>query len=221
MERRLRTRLNLLIPSVEKHVEVRQYSTIVGHTANRGFHPFNAGDTVLARNHGKREKWMRGVISEVLGSQHYMVHVSGNLWKRHMDQLLSQPVDVAPLNNPLVIEDHSMPLKMAPAVDRSDEIVPPTSGVPTATSESQLTNTSEQFYSRSLLPRVLLPVTNDDHAIRVPPVSLSETTDSVSNAVLDNQSSSCKTSALPCSQRRYHVRATRGLPSYLKDYELK
>jgi len=171
MERRLRTRLNLPIPSVEKHVEACQYSTIVGHTANRGLRPFNAGDTVLARNHGNGEKWMRGVILEVLGSQHYMVEVLGNLWKRHVDQLLSQPVDVAPLNNPLVIDNHSMPLKMAPAVDQSDEIVPLTSGVPTATSESHLTNTSQQFCSRSLLPRV-------------PPVLLSEITDSVSNAVV-------------------------------------
>ena len=146
---------------------------------------------------------------------------SNNLWKRHVDQRLSRPVYVAPPNNPLVIEDHSMPLEMAPAVDRSDEIVPPTSGVPTATSESHLTGTSEQFYSRSPLPRVSLPVTDNDNAIRVPPVSLLETTDSVNNALLDNPSSSCETSALPCSERRYPVRATRGLPSYLKDYELK
>lgn len=100
MGRRLRTRLDLLIPSVEKHVEARQYSTMVSRTANRGLRQFNAGDTVLARNYGKGEKWMRGVISEVLGSRHYMVEVSGNLWKRHVDQLLSRPVDVAPPNNP-------------------------------------------------------------------------------------------------------------------------
>ena len=89
MGRRLRTRLDLRIPSVEKHVEARQYSTMVGPTAHRGLRQFHAGDPVLARNYGKGEKWMRGVITEVLGSRHYMVEVSGNLWKRHVDQLLS------------------------------------------------------------------------------------------------------------------------------------
>ena len=36
MGRRLRTRLDLLIPSVEKHVEAREYSTMVSPTAHRG-----------------------------------------------------------------------------------------------------------------------------------------------------------------------------------------
>ena len=79
MGRRLRTRLDLRIPSVEKHVKARQYSTMVGPTAHRGLRQFHAGDPVLARNYGKGEKWMRGVITEVLGSRHYMVEVSGNL----------------------------------------------------------------------------------------------------------------------------------------------
>ena len=99
MERRLRTRLDLLIPSVEKHVEARQYSSIVNRTAKRGMRQFQAGDAVLARNYGRGEKWIPGVVTEVLGSRHYMVEVFGNLWKRHVDQLLRRPIDDTPPAN--------------------------------------------------------------------------------------------------------------------------
>jgi len=68
MGRRLRTHLNLLIPSVPKHVETRQYSTMVRPTAHRGLRQFHAGDPVLPRNYEKGEKWMPGFITEVLGS---------------------------------------------------------------------------------------------------------------------------------------------------------
>ena len=45
---------------------------------------------------------MHGVVSEVLGSCHYIVNVSGNLWKRHVDQLLRRCVEVVPTNDPPV-----------------------------------------------------------------------------------------------------------------------
>ena len=86
MGRRLRIRLDLLIPSVGKHVEARQYSSMVDRTAKRGLCHFHAGDAVLARNYGRGEKWIPGVVTEVVGSRHYMVELFGNLWKRHLDQ---------------------------------------------------------------------------------------------------------------------------------------
>ena len=160
MSRRLHTRLDLLIPSVERHVEARQYSTMVSLTAHRGLRQFHAGDPVLARNYSKGEKWMPGVITEVLGSRHYMVEVSGNLWKRHVDQLLSRAVNDDQLKSPSSIEDHSMPLQLAPPPDFSDEVAPLTSGSQTATAdESQLTNTSE-----NPLPRVPCSVTDNDES---------------------------------------------------------
>ena len=89
MGRRLRNRLGLLTPSVEKYVEARQYITMLSRTGRRGFRTFNAGD-------GRGGKWVRGVVTEVLGSRHYIVKMAGNLWKRrHIDQLLRRPTDVA------------------------------------------------------------------------------------------------------------------------------
>ena len=218
MGRRLRTRRDLLIPSVEKHVEARQYSTMVSPTAHRGLRQFLAGDPVLARNYGKEEKWMRGVITEVLGSRHYMVELSGHLWKRHVDQLLSQAVNDDRSNSPSSIEDHSMPLQLAPPVDFPDEVVPLTSGSHTATAdESQLTSTSE--CSESPIPRVSCSVTDNDNVTGVPPVLLSETPDT--SYMLEKPSYSDKVATPPCSERRYPVRVNRGLPSHLRDYELK
>lgn len=110
MGRRLRSLLDLLIPSVENHVEARQYSSMVNHTAKRGLRQLHAGNAVFTRNYGRREKWIPGVVTEVLGgSRHYMVEVFGNLWKRHVDQLLRRPIDdTLPANSP-AIQRHFVP----------------------------------------------------------------------------------------------------------------
>ena len=203
MGRRLRARIDLLIPSVGKHVEARQYSAMVSPTAHRGLRQFHAGDPVPARNYGKGEKWMPGVITEVLGSRHYMVEMSGNLWKRHVDQLLSRAVNDDHLNSPSSTEDHSMPLQLARPVDFSDEVVPLTSGSHTATADgSQLTSTSERF--ESSLPRVSCSVTDNDNVTGVPPVLLPETPDT--SSMLEKPSYSDKVATPPCSERRYPVR---------------
>jgi len=98
-----------------------------------------------------------------------MVEVSGNLWKRHVDQLLSRAVNDDHLNSPSSIEDHSMPLQLARPADFSDEVAPLTSGSHTATAnESQLTSTSERF--ESPLPIVACSVTDNDNVTGVPPV---------------------------------------------------
>lgn len=123
MGRRLRNRLDLLTPSVEKYAEARQYSTMVSCTAHRGFRTFNASDSVLARNFGRGGKWVRGVVTEVLGSRHYIVKVAGNLWKRHIDQLLRRPTDVASTGGYLASEYQST-LDVCPDMDQPCEIVP-------------------------------------------------------------------------------------------------
>ena len=123
MGRRLRTRLDLLILSVEKHVEARQYSSMVNRTAERGLRHFRAGDAVLARNNGRWKKWISGVVTEVLGSRHYMVEVCGNLWKRHVDQLLRRTIDYTPPANSPVIQRHVVPSDTTPLVGRPVEIV--------------------------------------------------------------------------------------------------
>ena len=124
MGRRLHTCLDLLIPSVEKHVETRQYNSMVNRTSKRGLRQFLAGDAVLARNYDRGEKWMPGVINEVLGTRNYMVEVFGNLWKRHVDQLFHRPIDDTPAANSPAIQRHFVPNDMTSLVGQPVEIVP-------------------------------------------------------------------------------------------------
>ena len=42
---------------------------------------------------------MNRVVSEIIGFRHSIVNVSGNLWKRHVDQLLRRCVEVVPRND--------------------------------------------------------------------------------------------------------------------------
>ena len=124
MGRRLRNRLGLPTPSLETYVEACQYSTMVSHTAHRDLHTFNASDSVVNQNFGRGRKWVRGVVTKVLGSRHYIVTVAGNLWKRHIDQLLTRPAEVASTHGFSASNYQSMPLDVSPDMDQPYEIVP-------------------------------------------------------------------------------------------------
>ena len=93
MKRKLRTRLDLLKPSVQRHVENKQNS-IVERTPNRHLRHFQEGDSVMVRNYGNGEKWLPGKISEVLGTRNYIVQTGGQRWKRHVDQLLKSQEEI-------------------------------------------------------------------------------------------------------------------------------
>ena len=94
MGRKLRTRLDLLLPSVEKHVKKQQYK-VLERNGNRNTRSFTKGQNVFVRNYQGKEKWIRGEITEVLGLRHYMVKVPGGVWKRHVDQLLKDDTQIA------------------------------------------------------------------------------------------------------------------------------
>ena len=123
MGQRLCTRLDLLIPSVEKHIEDCQYSSMVNRTAKRGLRQFHAGDAVSARSSGRGEEWIPRVVTEVLGSRQYMAEALSNLWKRHVDQKLRRSVDdTLPANSP-VIQRLFVPNDMTSLVGQPWEIV--------------------------------------------------------------------------------------------------
>ena len=183
MGRRLCNRLDLLTPSVETHVEAVQYSTMVSRTVHGGLRKFNAGDSVLVRNFGKGGKWVRGVATEVLGSRHYIVKVAGNLRKRHIDQMLRRPADVASTCGFSASNYQSMPLDVSPDMDQpyeTDSTIPSTYIPPTATlDESILASTGDSSVPNKQ-PTVSMPVT-DSHVISRP-APLSETSSEISDA---------------------------------------
>ena len=193
MGRRLRTRLELLKPSVEKHVEARQFSSMTRRTADRGVRQFFAGDAVLARNYGRGDKWLPGVVSSVLGSRHYMVEVSGILWKRHVDQLRSRLCNDTPKS--------------------TDTSTPPT---PLCSEPTEMTGTSELASSNIPAPTVLQEEPPDDSQNALP----DDTETGASSVEVSADSSLVSRESIPTIER-YPTRANRVPPSYLKDYELK
>ena len=85
MGRRLRTKHDLMIPSVQAHVQKKQISM---QKCTRSDRQFEVNDAVLVRNFAGLNKWEQGVIAEKLGNRYYMVHVNGTVWKRHVDQII-------------------------------------------------------------------------------------------------------------------------------------
>jgi hypothetical protein len=108
MGRRLRTRLDLLVPSVRSHVEKGQ-DYIMSRTAHRGCREFSPGDRVQVRNYGLGDKWRQGVVNERLGKMHYRIDVGGPIWKRHVDQMISCSLDFKLESEPVVKTHYNLP----------------------------------------------------------------------------------------------------------------
>lgn len=87
MGRVLRTKLDLLRPTVTAHVQNKQ--SVLLNKASKPVRAFNVGDSVLTRVYTvKGNDWHPGVVEKVLGYRHYLVRVGDNKFKRHIDQLL-------------------------------------------------------------------------------------------------------------------------------------
>lgn len=73
-----------------------------------------------------REKWIPGVVTEVLGLRHYMVEVLANLWNRQVNQQLRRSIDdtLPRAPNSPVIQRHFVPTDMTFFVGQQAEIVP-------------------------------------------------------------------------------------------------
>ena len=93
IKRRMRTRLDLLRPSVEDAVENKQLQLS---TRGRDV-TFRVGERVLARAYND-ERWIRGIIEQIEGPRNYVVRTTDGLQRRHQDQLLlsSEPCDPQP-----------------------------------------------------------------------------------------------------------------------------
>ena len=85
--RRIRTRLDLLKPSLEDQVEHRQSQQKSNHDTNRT-KTFVKGECVYARGFGTGPKWVPATIEEVSGPVSYLVKLEdGRVVRRHLDHL--------------------------------------------------------------------------------------------------------------------------------------
>lgn len=86
--RRIRTRLDLLKPNVNKRVEYCQYKQKLAHDNSARKRSFEKGETVYARNFGTGSKWLSCVVQEVTGPVSFLVKLQdGRVVRRHQDHL--------------------------------------------------------------------------------------------------------------------------------------
>jgi len=97
LKRKLRTRLDLLKPDVNKSVCLEQAKQKNNHDCRCQTREYFVGQNVQAHNFRSGPRWAPGVIVERLGPLTYLVQVdSGIFWQRHIDHLL--PAEDKPLD---------------------------------------------------------------------------------------------------------------------------
>ncbi|XP_062389531.1 uncharacterized protein K02A2.6-like [Sardina pilchardus] len=135
MHRKLRSRLDLLKPSVAAEVEKAQEEQCARRQTHAKARSFKVGDTVLVRDYGRGEKWTPGVVSAETGPVSYKVNVgSSEHWRRHADQILTRHAELdvpessesshAPADLPVL--ENTVP---EPAVPAPDPVSVPSSPV--------------------------------------------------------------------------------------------
>ena len=88
LSRKLRTRLDLLRPNYEEHVQKRHAQQKKDHDQHARSMELDEGKRVMVRNFGQGADWVVGVIEKMIGPLSYMVKVGdGKRWKRHIDHI--------------------------------------------------------------------------------------------------------------------------------------
>ena len=90
----LRTKLDLLRPSLRSQVESKQADQKYYHDLHSREREFEVGQTVSVRNLRGQPKWLEGTIIEKTGPVSYKVTVGDQVWRRHADQLLDREFDL-------------------------------------------------------------------------------------------------------------------------------
>ena len=89
LNRRPRTRLDLIQPSVEARVEKKQYSQKRSHDKSAKPRSFKVQDKVYIRNFGDGESWIPGTITRLLGPFSFVIELAdGRSVRRHIDHVL-------------------------------------------------------------------------------------------------------------------------------------
>ena len=84
MNRRIKNKLDLVMPNSQKERECKGWKNLEGIGNIRTFSP---ASKVLVRQYNTNNKWVIGTILEKLGTLHYNVDVNGILVKKHVDQI--------------------------------------------------------------------------------------------------------------------------------------
>ena len=86
--RSIRTRLDLLKPDLQEHVEAKQAQQKEQHDTHARCQVFGVNQNVMVKNRHAGPSWIPGKIMQQVGPVTYLVDVNAdNLWKCHVDQL--------------------------------------------------------------------------------------------------------------------------------------
>jgi hypothetical protein len=86
--RKVRTRLDLVHPSVERRVVQKQSQQKLNHD-HAEVRSYQVGDLVSIKNFSVGPKWLAGVVAQITGPLSYVVKLTdGRLLKRHVDHVL-------------------------------------------------------------------------------------------------------------------------------------
>ncbi|XP_050293809.1 uncharacterized protein K02A2.6-like [Anthonomus grandis grandis] len=100
--RSLRTRFDLLLPSTENVVKIKQHKMEKNFKKVRDI-SFCIGEKVWAqdyRTNADKSRWCQGVVQDILGRRTYVIEVDDGIkWKRHLSQLKKNYVTFQPEHN--------------------------------------------------------------------------------------------------------------------------
>ena len=117
--RRIRTRLDLIKPSVGERVEGCQWQQKMNHDPAVRQKTFSKGDMVYFRNFGTGQRWWPGVVQEQTGPLSFLIKLPNDqLVRRHQDHLRRRNVDeaeVSPQDVPVPASE-----ELEPEVDTDD-----------------------------------------------------------------------------------------------------
>ena len=86
--RKVRTRLDLILPNCQSQVLQRQAQQKKDHDRSSHVRELYTGQRVMARNYRDQNRWLPGTVVQKLGPLTYSVQLdTGSLWRRHIDQL--------------------------------------------------------------------------------------------------------------------------------------
>lgn len=88
--RRVRTRWDLLRPDIQSKVLRGQETMVANSKRNAVIRDLPLRAAVWVRDFSGREKWLPGTVIDKTGPLSYRVEVAGNVWRRHVDHLLSR-----------------------------------------------------------------------------------------------------------------------------------
>ena len=136
MGRELKTPLDNLRPNLNSKVESKQQQQKEQHDKRAVQRVFSVGDLVYARNFGRGDTWLPGLLVAQTGPVSFVVELlQGGLVRKHQDQIRMRFTKDTATPGPFQLQEKQLPMpeiRDAPIVPNAPMICPPTVEVSTS-----------------------------------------------------------------------------------------